>query len=98
MLRVLGVPFWTLRLRVWVDCWRGDLSAYPYVQAAAAATIIRSVRAMTLLMGGGSLISMWLFGWATPLLYWIGPQLLGSRRCGPICWRSTPAAHRTATG
>jgi fatty acid desaturase len=77
VLRILGVPFWALRLRVCVDCWRGDLSAYPYVNAAAGSTIIRSVRAMTLLMVGGSLISTWLFGWATPLLYWIGPQLLG---------------------
>ena len=30
-----------------------------------------------LLMVGGSLISIVLFGWAAPLLYWIGPQLLG---------------------
>ena len=54
VLRILGVPFWTLRLRVAADCWRGDLSAYRYISAAVAA-----------------------FGWATPLLYWIGPQLLG---------------------
>src|ERR1700733_13460898 len=31
VLRVLGVPFWRFRLGVVVDCWRGDLSAYPYV-------------------------------------------------------------------
>jgi fatty acid desaturase len=76
-LRILGVPFWTLRLRVLADCWRGDLSAYPYVSAAVAPKIIRSGRAMAVLMVGGSLVSMLLFGWATPLLYWIGPQLLG---------------------
>ncbi|WP_428533253.1 fatty acid desaturase [Rhodopila sp.] len=77
VLRILGVPFWRLRLRVLVDCWRGDLSAYPYVSAAAAEKIIRSGRAMTLLMVGGSLCTMLVFGWLTPLLYWIGPQLLG---------------------
>jgi len=77
VLRILGVPYWTLRLRVLADCWRGDLSAYPYVSAAAALKIIRSGRAMAVLMVGGSLISMLLVGWATPLLYWIGPQLLG---------------------
>jgi fatty acid desaturase len=77
VLRVLGVPFWTLRLRVAVDCCRGDLSAYPYVSAQAAPKIIRSGRAMVALMAGGSLLSMAVFGWATPLLYWIGPQLLG---------------------
>ena len=75
--RILGVPFWTLRLRVLADCWRGDLSGYSYISAAAAPTIIRSGQAMTVLMVGGSLCSMLVFGWATPLLWWIGPQLLG---------------------
>ncbi len=56
-LRILGVPFWQLRLGVVVDCWRGDLSAHPYVPAAAAPGIIRSGRAMTIAMVGGSLIS-----------------------------------------
>src|SRR3984957_17567649 len=31
VLRVLGVPFWTLRLKVVWDCWLGDLGAYPFV-------------------------------------------------------------------
>lgn len=77
ILRVLGVPFWALRLRVMADCWRGDLSAYPYVSAAAAPKIVRGGRAMTALMMGGSLIAVVLLGWAAPFLYWIGPQLLG---------------------
>ncbi|WP_428487074.1 fatty acid desaturase [Rhodopila sp.] len=77
MLRILGLPFWRLRLQVAADCWRGDLSAYPYISATTAPAIIRSVRAMTLVMVGGSVISAILFGWATPLLYWIGPQLIG---------------------
>jgi fatty acid desaturase len=77
ILRVLGVPYWALRLRVAADCWRSDLSAYPYASAAAAPAIIRSGRAMIVLMVGGSLISILVFGWATPFLYWIGPQLLG---------------------
>jgi fatty acid desaturase len=74
--RVLGVAYWLLRLRVVADCWRGDLRRYPYVSAAAAPRVIRSVRAMTLLLGGGKVGSALLFGWPTPLLYWIGPQLL----------------------
>jgi fatty acid desaturase len=75
--RVLGWPFWRLRLTVVFDSWRGDLSAYPYVTEAAAPSIIRSVRAMSLMMGAGAIGSALLFGWATPLLFWIGPQLLG---------------------
>lgn len=75
--RILGWPFWRLRLTVVLDSWRGDLSAYPYVSEAAAPAIIRSVRAMSLVMVGGATGSALLFGWATPLLFWIGPQLLG---------------------
>lgn len=77
VLRILGVPYWTLRFRVLADCWRGNLSAYPYVSTAMVLKTTRSGRAMTVLMVGGSLFSMLVFGWATPLLYWIGPQLLG---------------------
>jgi fatty acid desaturase len=77
LLRVLGVPFWTLRLRVLWDCLRGDLGAYPYVAVAAAPKIIRSGRWMTVVMVGGAVASAAVFGWATPLLYWVGPQLLG---------------------
>jgi len=75
--RLLGLPFWSLRLLVVYDSWRGDLSRYPYVTAAAAPAIIRSVRAMSLMMVGGAVVSALLFGWTTPFLFWIGPQLLG---------------------
>jgi fatty acid desaturase len=75
--RIVGAAYWSLRLRVIADCWRGDLRRYPYVSPAAAPRVIRSVRAMTLLLGGGAIGSALLFGWATPLLFWIGPQLLG---------------------
>ena len=77
IIRVLGVPYWTLRLRVAADCWRGDLSAYLYIPAATAPKIARSGQAMTALMIGGSVAAAMLFGWATPFLFWIGPQLLG---------------------
>jgi fatty acid desaturase len=75
--RVLGWQFWSLRLLVVFDSWRGDMSRYPYVTAAAAPAIIRDVRAMSLTMVGGAVASAALFGWATPLLFWIGPQILG---------------------
>jgi fatty acid desaturase len=75
--RILGLPFWRLRLIVAFDCWRGDLNAYSYVTPSAAPAIIRSVRAMSLTVLGGALGSALMFGWATPLLFWIGPQLLG---------------------
>jgi fatty acid desaturase len=77
VLRILGWPFWRLRLTVVLDCWRGDLSRYPFVMEAAAPAIIRSVRAMSLVMAGGAVGAALLFGWATPFLFWIGPQVLG---------------------
>lgn len=77
VLRIAGIPFWRLRLGVIRDCWRGDLSGHPYVAPAAAPVIIRSVRAMSLLMAGGAVASGVVFGWTTPFLFWIGPQLLG---------------------
>ncbi|HSZ92795.1 MAG TPA: fatty acid desaturase, partial [Acetobacteraceae bacterium] len=74
--RILGVPYWRLRLLVISDCWRGDLSRYPYVSPQAAPAIIRSVRAMSGVLVGGSVASVLLFGWATPFVFWILPQLL----------------------
>ncbi len=59
------------------DSWRGDLSRYLYVTTAAAPAIIRSVRLMSLVMVGGAVASALLFGWKTPFLFWIGPQILG---------------------
>ena len=75
--RILGWPFWSLRLLVLFDSWRGDLGRYPYVPATSAPAIIRSVRAMSLMMIGGAVGSALLFGWKAPFLFWIGPQLLG---------------------
>lgn len=76
-LRLLSVPYWRLRARLVADAWRGDLSAYPYVNAHMAPRVIASLRAMTALMLAGAVGSALLFGWQAPLLYWIVPQLLG---------------------
>jgi fatty acid desaturase len=77
VLRVAGVPYWRLRLQVIADSWRGDLTRFRYVTPQAAPRVVRSVRAMSLTMAGGAILSAVLFGWATPFLYWVGPQLLG---------------------
>ncbi len=77
LLRLSSLAFWRLRLRVVFDAWRGDLSAYPFIPRFAAPAIGRSVRAMSLFMVGGAVVSALLFGWETPFLFWIVPQLLG---------------------
>jgi fatty acid desaturase len=91
--RIAGLPYWRLRLLVIADCWRGDVSRYPYVSAQAAPTVIRSVRAMSLLMGGGAVVSGLLFGWTMPFLFWILPQLL----CQPILRAYVLAEHTGCT-
>jgi fatty acid desaturase len=91
--RILGVPYWRLRLTVIADAWRGDLSRYPYVSGQAAPGIVRSVRAMSVTMIGGSIIAAVLFGWATPLKFWILPQLL----CQPFLRAYVLAEHTGCT-
>ena len=75
--RILGIPYWTLRLRVIADCWRGNLAAYPYINDQQRLGVIRSVRAMSLFVAGLAIASAIAFGWRTPFLYWIVPQLIG---------------------
>ena len=77
VLRVLALPYWRTRLLVVADCWRGDLGRYPYIPERARARVIRSVRAMSLFVAALAGLSAWLFGPWTPVLYWLGPQLLG---------------------
>ncbi len=75
--RVLAVNYWLARTKVIADCWRADLSGYPYVPAASAARIIASVRWMTVFVAAMAIGSGLLFGWRVPLLFWIAPQLTG---------------------
>lgn len=75
--RIVGVPYWTLRLQVIRDCCRGDLAAYPYINARQAPGVIRSVRAMSLVLALCAVGSAAIWGWQTPFLFWIIPQVIG---------------------
>ena len=77
LLRVLALPYWYTRLLVVADSWRGDLSRYPYIPERAVPRVIRSVRAMSLFVVALAVASMWLVGPWAPVIYWIGPQILG---------------------
>jgi fatty acid desaturase len=74
--RVLAVNFWRARTEVIRDCWRGDLSAYSYIPSAGRARIIRSVRAMCVLMAALAIGSAIVVGWWAPFAFWIMPQLI----------------------
>jgi fatty acid desaturase len=91
--RIAGVPYWRLRLLVVADAWRGDMSRYPFVSEQGAPGVIRSVRAMTVVLVGGAAVSGVLFGWATPLVYWLLPQVL----CQPFLRGYTLSEHTGCT-
>ena len=77
VLRVAALPYWRMRLRVLRDGLRGDLSAYPYITPRSAPKIIRSLRAMAAFVALCAGASMLLVGWWAPLVFWLGPQVLG---------------------
>ncbi len=77
LLRVLAVNYWRARATVLVDCWRGDLSGYPYVPAAAARRVIASVRWMSVFVATMAAGSAVLFGWWVPFVFWLLPQAVG---------------------
>jgi fatty acid desaturase len=74
--RMFALAFWQFRLQILRDGLRSDLSAYPYIAPASAPLVIRSIRAEVATLLGGTLLSMLLFGWQTPFLFWILPQLI----------------------
>jgi fatty acid desaturase len=75
-LRVTGYFHWQARFQVWAAAWRGDMSAYPFLHPSVAPRVIRSVRLSSALTIGLAVAVGLAFGWAVPLLYWVGPQLL----------------------
>ena len=74
--RMFALTFWLFRLGILADGVRGDLSKYPYVSPASREAVIRSIRLEVAVLVGGSLLSMAVFGWQTPFLFWILPQLM----------------------
>jgi fatty acid desaturase len=75
--RVMALPYWRTRLQVVWAGLSGDLSAYPFITERAAPRIIRSLRLMCAVLLGGSALAIALVGWWAPLVFWIGPQVLG---------------------
>lgn len=77
LLRVLAVNYWRARAKLLVDCWRGDLSAYPYIPAASTHRVIASVRWMSVFVAVLAVGSAVAFGWWVPFVFWLIPQAVG---------------------
>lgn len=77
VLRICGLPYWRTRLLVAWAGLRGDMRAFPYITPRAAPRIVRSIRSMVALVVACAAASVVLVGWWAPLVFWIGPQMLG---------------------
>ena len=75
--RVLAVNYWHSRFKVLANCWRGDVSGYPFIPPANRNQVVTSVRAMSAFMLVAALGSAWLWGWWVPVVLWLLPQLIG---------------------
>ncbi|MCX7380979.1 MAG: fatty acid desaturase [Alphaproteobacteria bacterium] len=77
LLRIAGVNYWMARAVMIRDAWRGDMSGHPYINARQMPGVIASVRAMSLTVAGAAIAAGLIWGWPTPFLFWIIPQMLG---------------------
>jgi len=77
VLRILGVGYWRARFVMIGDAWRGDMSGHFYINDRQRPAVIASVRAMTLTVAALAIGSGVIWGWRTPFLFWIIPQLIG---------------------
>ncbi len=77
VLRILGVNYWLARFAMIRDAWRGDMAAYPYINARQRPGVIASVRAMSATVAVLAIGSALIWGWQTPFLFWVLPQILG---------------------
>lgn len=77
VLRICALPYWRTRLQVLAAGLRGDLSAYPFITARSGPRIVASLRAMAALVIACAALSMAVVAWWAPLIFWLGPQMLG---------------------
>ncbi len=79
ILRLIGVFYFRARLEMIVDAWRGEMTGprYFYINDRQRPGVIASIRAMSLTLAVLAIGSGVIWGWQTPFLFWIIPQLLG---------------------
>lgn len=72
-----GLTYWRVRMILWADAWRGDLSRYRFLHEAMHPRIIASIRASSALTVTLAIAAAIAFGPLAVFLYWLGPQFLG---------------------
>ena len=77
--RILGAGYFTARFTMIRDAWRGDMAGarYFYINDRQLPGVVASVRAMSLTVAGLAIGSGVVWGWQTPFLFWIIPQMIG---------------------
>lgn len=76
-LRIAGLQYWRARCTMIRDAWSGDMSAHFYINDRQRPGVITSIRAMTATVAALAIGSALIWGWQTPFLFWIIPQMLG---------------------
>lgn len=75
LVRIFGLQYWGIRLRVAWAIARGRLDGFWYIPESQRTSVIRSVRLM-LAFDAALLVVPLALGSLAPLLYWIGPMIL----------------------
>jgi fatty acid desaturase len=76
-LRILGWVYWKARLVMIRDAWFGGMTDYSYINDRQRPGVIASIRAMSVTVVVLAVGSGVIWGWRTPLLFWVLPQVLG---------------------
>ncbi len=77
--RILGAGYFSARFTMIRDAWRGEMAGprYFFINDRQRPGVVASVRAMSLTVLGLAVGSGVIWGWQTPFLFWIIPQLIG---------------------
>ena len=77
--RILGAGYFRARFEMIRDAWRGEMAGprYFYINDRQRPGVVASVRAMSLTVAVLAIGSGVVWGWQTPFLFWIIPQLIG---------------------
>jgi fatty acid desaturase len=77
--RILGAGYFRARFIMIRDAWRNEMKGprYFFINDRQRPAVVASVRAMSLTVAALALGSAAIWGWKTPFMFWLIPQLIG---------------------